>query len=81
MSGGLVTVPLSFTLFIFLSLIFNRIPALSGWAPSLDDKKVIDRIHGWGDYDENRYNGIVWPSILAVICIFISIWGLQPWKY
>ena len=79
MSGGLVTVPLSFTLFIFLSMIFNRIPALAAWAPSLDDKKVIDRIHGWGDYDENRYNGMVWPSVLAVICIFITIWGLQPW--
>lgn len=79
MSGGLVTVPLSFTLFIFLSMIFNRIPALAAWAPSLDDKKVIDRIHGWGDYDENRYNGMIWPSVLAVVCVFISIWGLQPW--
>lgn len=79
MSGGLVTVPLSFTLFIFLSMIFNRIPALAAWAPSLDDKKVIDRIHGWGDYDEKRYNGVIWPSILAVICIFLTIWGLQPW--
>lgn len=80
MSGGLVTVPLSFTLFIFLSMIFNRIPALAAWAPSLDDKKVIDRIHGWGDYDEKRYNGMVWPSVLAVICIFLTIWGLQPWS-
>ncbi len=79
MSGGLVTVPLSFTLFIFLSMIFNRIPALAAWAPSLDDKKVIDRIHGWGDYDENRYNGMIWPLVLAVVCVFISIWGLQPW--
>lgn len=79
MSGGLVTVPLSFTLFIFLSMIFNRIPALAAWAPSLDDKKVIDRIHGWGDYDENRYNGMIWPLVLAAVCVFISIWGLQPW--
>lgn len=79
MSGGLVTVPLSFTLFIFLSLIFNRIPALAAWAPSLDDKKVIDRIHGWGDYDEKRYNGTIWPVALAILCIFITIWGLQPW--
>ncbi|KJS03776.1 MAG: sodium:solute symporter [Desulfobulbaceae bacterium BRH_c16a] len=79
MSGGLVTVPLSFTLFIFLSLIFNRIPALSGWSPSMDDKKVIDRIHGWGDYDDKRYNGMAFPVVLAIICIFITIWGMQPW--
>lgn len=79
MSGGMVTVPLSFTLFIFLSIIFNRIPALSAWAPTLEDKSVIDRIHGWGDYDEKRYNGIIWPVIVAIVCIFITIWGLQPW--
>jgi len=80
MSGGLVTVPLSFTLFILLSLVFNRMPALKAWAPTLEDKKVIDRIHGWGDYDETRYNGVVWPSVIAVVCLFITIWGLQPWS-
>lgn len=80
MSGGMVTVPLSFTLFILLSIAFNRIPALQSWAPALDDKKVIDRIHGWGDYDETRYNSITWPVILAIVCVFISIWGLQPWS-
>ena len=81
MSGGLVTVPLSFALFIILSLVFNRVPALAGWAPTLEDKQVIDRIHGWGDYDETRYNGTVWPIALAVVCLAISYWGLQPWKF
>ena len=81
MSGGMVTVPLSFTLFIFLSIIFNRIPALQAYAPTLKDKQVIDRIHGWGDYDETRYNSLTWPIILAIVCIFITIWGLQPWKF
>ena len=80
MSGGMVTVPLSFTLFIVLSIVFNRIPALKAWAPAHEDKRVIDRIHGWGDYDEGRYNSIVWPMGLAVICVFITIWGLQPWS-
>jgi cation/acetate symporter len=80
MSGGMVTVPLSFALFIVLSLLFNKIPALQSWAPSLEDKKVIDRIHGWGDYDESRYNSAVWPLILAAFCVVISIWGLQPWS-
>lgn len=80
MAGGMVTVPLSFSLFIFLSIIFNRIPALKQWAPTQEDKAVIDRIHGWGDYDENRYNGITVPILIAVVCIFITIWGLMPWK-
>jgi len=81
MSGGMVTVPLSFAMFIWLSIIFNRIPALQAYAPSLTDKQVIDRIHGWGDgdYDEKRYNGIVWPLIITVVCVIVFIWGLQPW--
>jgi len=39
MSGGLVTVPLSFFLFIVLSIIFNRLPSLDAYKPSLEDKK------------------------------------------
>jgi cation/acetate symporter len=81
MSGGMVTVPLSFAMFILLSLAFNRMSALAAYAPSLEDKKVIDRIHGWGDeYDETRYNGTVWPIAVAVVCLLIFWWGLQPWS-
>ena len=77
MSGGMVTVPLSFAMFIILSIIFNRIGA---FVPTLEDKQVIDRIHGWGDdYDEKRYNGIVTPLIISAVCVCIMIWGLQPW--
>lgn len=80
MSGGMVTIPLSFAMFIVLSIIFNRIPALEYSKPSLEVKQMIDRIHGWGpDYDENRYNGLVWPLIGAAVCMAVFYWGLQPW--
>ncbi len=80
MSGGMVTISLSFAMFILLSLLFNRIPSLEGFAPTLEDKKVIDRIHGWGDdYDERRYNGTVWPLIIVAVCIAVFCWGLVPW--
>jgi Na+(H+)/acetate symporter ActP len=75
MSGGLVTIPLSFALFIFLSLIFNKM----GWAPSQEEKALLDRIHGWNDYRENRYNGKGWPIVVAIVCLVITWWGLQPW--
>jgi cation/acetate symporter len=75
MSGGLVTIPLSFALFIILSLIFNKM----GWAPSQEEKATLDRIHGWNDYREERYNGKVWPVVVAVVCLAISWWGMQPW--
>jgi hypothetical protein len=80
MSGGMVTIPLSFAMFIILSIAFNRMSSLKAYAPTLADKKVIDRIHGWGpDYDESRYNGIKWPLIISAVCVVVFIWGLQPW--
>jgi cation/acetate symporter len=81
MSGGMVTVPLSFAMFIVLSIVFNRMPSLAAYAPTLEDKKVIDRIHGWGDeYEESRYNGITWPLVATGICLAVLWWGLQPWS-
>jgi Na+(H+)/acetate symporter ActP len=77
MSGGMVTIPLSFALFIILSFIFNKM----GWAPSQDEKAILDKIHGWNDYREERYNGKVWPWVVAVVCLAISWWGLQPWSF
>jgi cation/acetate symporter len=80
MSGGMVTIPLSFAMFIVLSIIFNRVSALSAYAPTLEDKMVIDRIHGWGDhYEEKHYNGITFPIIIAIACMAVFVWGLQPW--
>ena len=77
MSGAMITVPLSFSSFIILSWIFNRIKLA---APSLEDKKLIDRIHGWGsDYDETRYNSISMPTVLVVLSVIVFIWGMQPW--
>jgi len=80
MSGGMVTVPLSFILFIGLSMIFNRIRALEKWAPTLEDRKVVDRIHGWGDdYSEERYSSLTLPVSIVIISTAVLIWGLQPW--
>ncbi|SLM32085.1 Na+/solute symporter [Desulfamplus magnetovallimortis] len=81
MSGGMVTIPLSFAMFILLSILFNRLEMFKAYAPTLADKMVIDRIHGWGpDYDETRYNGIVWPLVIVAVCIGVFFWGLVPWS-
>lgn len=78
-SGSLFTVPLSFALFIFLSLLFNRVPALARFSPSDEDKRLVDKIHGWADYDESRYKGNGWAAVAGVVCVLISAWGLMPW--
>ncbi|MBS4032336.1 MAG: sodium:solute symporter [Clostridiales bacterium] len=79
MSGALFTVPLAFAIFIFLSLAFNRIPALANFNPSDADKNLVDRIHGWPDFDSSRYTGNGWAALIGIVCISISIWGLMPW--
>ena len=77
MASAMLTVPLSFASFIILSMLFNK---MGVQAPTLEDKKMIDRIHGWGnDYDERRYNGTGWTWIVVAICVVVFIWGLQPW--
>ncbi|MDD2605727.1 MAG: sodium:solute symporter [Desulfobacteraceae bacterium] len=81
MSGGMVTVPLSFGLFIVLSMVFNRMEAFKAFAPTLADKQLVDRIHGWGEeYEESRYQSTVWPLVAVVVCVIVLIWGLQPWS-
>jgi hypothetical protein len=56
------------------------VSALSAYAPSIEDKMVIDRIHGWGEhYEESRNNGITFPIIIAIVCMTEFFWGLQPW--
>ncbi|MCP3941320.1 MAG: sodium:solute symporter [Desulfobacteraceae bacterium] len=80
MSGGMVTIPLSFAMFILMSIAFNRMAVFKAYTPTLADKKVIDRIHGWGtEYEETRYNGITTPIIISIICMGIFCWGLVPW--
>ncbi|MDD5475811.1 MAG: hypothetical protein PHU03_04760, partial [Syntrophales bacterium] len=76
MSGGMVSIPLSFALFIILSMVFN----MAGFGtPSQDEKAILDSIHGWNDYREDRYNAKILPWIVAAVFILIMIWGLQPW--
>lgn len=77
MSGAMITVPLSFTIFIVLSVIFNKMNLA---APTLADMQYIDRIHGWGDeHVESRYNSYAMPIFAVVASVIIFIWGLQPW--
>ncbi|NLC78046.1 MAG: sodium:solute symporter [Clostridia bacterium] len=79
MAGGMVTVPLAFFLFIVLSWIFNSIPGLERFKPTEEDKKLVDRIHGWGDYQEYRYNGNTGVALAALASLCVFIWGLMPW--
>lgn len=40
--------------------------------------REVDRIHGWQNYDPNRYNGKLFPAAVAALALIIMIWSAMP---
>jgi len=78
MSGSLLCVPLCFFLHTTVSMITDRVPALMAKIPHQQDKMLVDRIHGWSEYSEERYNSTGAGLIVAGVSLFICIWALLP---
>jgi len=78
MSGALLCVPLSFLLMTVVSMVTNRIPALVDKLPHEADKKLVDGIHGWTVYNEQRYNSTAAGVIVSAVSLFFVIWALMP---
>ncbi len=78
MSGALLCVPLSFLVLTVVSMITNRIPALVARIPHEQDKRLVDSIHGWKDYDDERYNSVSAGVIIAVVSLAFVIWAIMP---
>ncbi len=78
MSGALLCVPLSFFILATVSLITNNIPALVARIPHDKDKRLVDSIHGWAEYDDERYNSTSAGLIVAAISLFFIIWAIMP---
>ncbi len=78
MSGSLLCVPLSFFLLTTISMITERIPSLMVKIPLEHDKILVDKIHGWSDYSEQRYNSTGAGIAIAAISLLFCIWALLP---
>lgn len=78
MSGSLFCVPLCFFLHTTVSMITDRIPALMAKIPHQKDKELVDSIHGWSDYSEERYNSYNAGMIVAAVSLFFCIWAVLP---
>lgn len=79
MASALFAAPLCFFLLITVSMITNRIPSLAKSIPMDETKRLIDRIHGWADYKEERYNSTGGAISIASICVVMMVWALMPW--
>ena len=78
MSGALLCVPLCFFLVAVVSMITNKIPALMNSIPHEEDKRLIDSIHGWTTYSEERYNSTTAGILVAAGSVFFIIWAVIP---
>lgn len=78
MSGALLCVPLCFFLVTTVSMITNRIPSLVQSIPLDENKRLVDSIHGWTVYSEERYNSTTAGVIIAVVSGFLVIYAILP---
>jgi len=78
MSGALLCVPLCFFLVTTVSMITNKIPSLVAKIPLEENKRLVDSIHGWTVYNEERYNSTMAGVIVAVVSLFFVIWSIMP---
>ena len=78
MTGSLLCVPLCFFLLTTVSMITNKIPALMNRFDYQKDHVLIDKIHGWADYSEERYNSNTAGIIIAAVSLFFCIYAVLP---
>ncbi|HBH29021.1 MAG TPA: sodium:solute symporter [Desulfofustis sp.] len=78
MSGALLCVPLCFFLLTTVSMITERMPGLMAKIPHEQDKMLVEKIHGWNDYSEERYNSTAAGVIVAVVSLLFCIWAILP---
>ena len=78
MSGSLFCVPLCFFLHTTVSMITDSMPSLMAKIPHQKDKELVDSIHGWSDYSEERYNSKSAGIIIAAVSVCICIWAVLP---
>ena len=78
MSGSLLCVPLCFFLVTTVSMITNRIPTLVNRIPHEEDKRLVDSIHGWTVYSEERYNSTMAGVIISAVSFFLVVYAILP---
>ena len=78
MSEALLCVPMCFFLVTTVSMITNRIPSLVAKIPLEENKQLVDSIHGWTVYSEERYNSTTAGVIIAAVSFLLMIYAILP---
>ena len=70
--GGIFTASASWFVTIVMSLV-------TGGEKNEEIRRVVDRIHGWNDYSEERYSSNLFPIVCAVIALGMMVWSMMPY--
>jgi cation/acetate symporter len=77
---GVLSVPISFVVMIFVSMLTNRIPALAAKIPREKTDKMVEFMHGWPEHairkDSTRYTSDTGPAIIGIIMLALFIFAL-----
>ncbi len=77
---GVFSVPASFFVLIFVSMITNRIPSLAAKIPREKTDKMIEFMHGWPDHairkDSKRYSGDAGPAVIGIIMLAFFLFAV-----
>ena len=77
---GVFSVPASFVVLIFVSMITNRIPSLAAKIPREKTDKMIEFMHGWPDHairkDSKRYASDTGPAIIGIIMLAFFLFAV-----
>jgi cation/acetate symporter len=78
---GVFSVPISFVVTIFVSMIANRIPALAASIPREKTDKMVEFMHGWADHairkDSTRYASDTGPFIIGLVMLAFCIFAIM----
>jgi hypothetical protein len=46
--------------------------------PVEQDKMLVDKVHGWSEYSEERYNSTTAGIIIAAVSLFFCVYAVLP---
>ncbi len=70
--GGIFSASAAWFVTIVLSLI-------TGGEKDEEIRRVVDRIHGWNDYSEERYSGNTFAICCALVALGMMVWSMMPY--
>ncbi len=71
--GGIFSASAAWFVTVVVSLV-------TGGEKDEEIRRVVDKIHGWNDYSEERYSGNTFAICCALFALGMMVWSMMPYK-